>query len=183
MLCSFIVKKHVEGITEKSEKVICGAEPANHFAIVVSQRIRDNKVSMAVDCLPERQFVTVVIAVVKETRRAQPADAGYWFGTVSAIPAERTLACCFLMKRRLSYVLALLLFTQLEVLDQRQPWLQTSASDPGLRWRFRGFSFQRKCAGEHREREVSLLKEAKQPPKPTRLPYSNILPHLRDRVH
>lgn len=57
---------NVDGVTEESEQVIRGAESADHFTIVVGQRIRDDQVRVAVETLPEPQFVTKVIAVVKK---------------------------------------------------------------------------------------------------------------------
>ena len=65
MLGTFFVK-NVDGVTEESEQVIRSAEPADQFTIVVAQRIRDDQVSVAVESLPEPQFVNIVIAVVKK---------------------------------------------------------------------------------------------------------------------
>ena len=66
MLGIFSVE-NVDGVTEESEQVIRGAESAVHFTIVVGKRIRDNQVRVAVESLPEPQFVTAVIAVVKKS--------------------------------------------------------------------------------------------------------------------
>ena len=88
MLGIFSVE-NVDGVTEESKQVIRGAESADHFTIVVGQRIQDDQVRVAVESLPEPQFVAIVIAVVK---KAAVLIRTRWIGTV-ATPIAIVVSC------------------------------------------------------------------------------------------
>src|SRR5260370_39498492 len=86
------------------------------LAVVVGERRGPDKGRLALDGLPEGEFLAVIVRIVGEAAFLDQQPARVDAGSIAAIPAGRAIADRLLERlHRLPDVLALLGFAQLEI--------------------------------------------------------------------
>src|SRR5258708_22894987 len=161
---AFLVED-VEGVLDQAEPVVGMAHGGGVLAVIVGERVGHDQLRLALDGLPERQLVAVIVAVVGEAAFLDQQAAGVDAGSIAAIPAGRPRAHGLLQRRhRLGDVLALLGLAQLEMLHPAP----AVAADVEARFpdRLGGerVALERQRAAEHRHRQAALLEGAHQAP-------------------
>src|SRR5216684_6684922 len=161
---AFVIE-HVEGVADQAEPLVGMGHSGGILAVVVGERIGHDQVRLALDGLPERQLLAVIIRIVGEAAFLDQQPARVDAGSVAAIPAGRAIADRLLERlHRLLDVLALLGFAQLEMTHPAP----AVAADVEARLADgvggERVALQGERAAEHGERQAALLEGAHDAP-------------------
>ena len=160
-----LLVEDVEGVAAEREPLLGGGHAGGILAVVVGERVGHDQVRLALDRLPERQLLAVIVAVVGEAAMLQQQAARVDAGSIAAIPAGRRLADGLLQRlHRLGDVLALLGLAQLEMAHPAPAVAADVEARLLDRLGGRLVALQRQRAAEHGERQAALLEGAHDAP-------------------
>ena len=154
---AFLVED-VEGVADEAEPLVGMDHAGGILPVIVGERVGHDQVRFALDGLPERQLLAIVVRVVGKTAFLDQQAARVDAGSIAAIPAGRTIADRLL--ERFDCFLDMLAFLGFAELEVPHP-APAVAADIEVRFpdRFRRqlVAFQREGTAEHGERHAAVL--------------------------